>query len=76
MKNKNSREYPKYYLEELAKQAFEALKCNDTSYLKVLLDLHAKDSKQEKKLDLLRKLEKEGALHCFEWRALLSNLSD
>lgn len=76
MENKNSREYPKYYLDALAKQSFEALKGNETSYLKVLISLHAKDPQQEKKLDLLRKLEKEGALHCFEWRALLSNLND
>ena len=76
MENKNSREYPKYYLDALAKQSFEALKDNETSYLKVLISLHAKDPQQEKKLDLLRKLEKEGALHCFEWRALHSNLND
>lgn len=76
MKNKNSREYPKVYIDALTKQAFEALKGNDTSYLKLLLSLHAENPQQEKKLDLLRKLEKEGALHCFEWRAIINNFDE
>lgn len=76
MKNKNSREYPKFYLDALVKQSFEALKENDMSYLKLLLTIHAADHEQENKLNLLRELEKEGALHCFEWRALIKNLSD
>ena len=76
MKNKNSRAYPKVYVDALLKQARECLESNDTTYLRLLISIHADESKQEEKLNLLRELDKEGFLHCFEWREVLDHLID
>ena len=78
MKNKNSRAYPKVYVDALARQARQELKeCQNKRemfHLNILLHLIAEDEHQNEILIVLQEMDNQGSFDRLAWTELLNRL--